>query len=79
MKTTWKSLSPTTKRIILISAVVDLALRITAIVDLRRRPAEQVNGPKWLWCGLLAVVNSVGLVPVVYFLRGRKANRMKIT
>jgi hypothetical protein len=78
MNKTWNSLSPATRRIIVIIGLADVALRIAAIADLRRRPAEQVNGPKWLWCGLLAVVNSVGLVPVTYFVRGRRAKPAEI-
>ena len=39
--------------------------------DLRHRSPEQVNGSKRLW-GLSALVNSAGLVPLSYFLFGRK-------
>lgn len=78
MSKTWKSLSPTTRRIIVITGVVDLALRIGAIADLRRRPSDQVNGPKWLWCGLLAVVNALGLLPLLYFVRGRRSRPTEI-
>jgi hypothetical protein len=38
-------------------------------VDLRRRPPDQVNGPKPLWVAI-SLVNFVG--PLAYFAFGRK-------
>ena len=43
-------------------AAVDLGLRTWALVDLRRRPAENVNGPKAAWAAGLSVVSSAGLL-----------------
>ena len=39
--------------------------------DLRRRPAEQIRGPRLLW-GATALVNTAGLAQVAYFLIGRR-------
>lgn len=50
-------------------------LKIAALVDLVRRPAEQVRGRKWVWAVAVVVVNSVGAVPLAYFLRGRRPRR----
>jgi hypothetical protein len=46
-----------------------MALTATALVDLVRRPAEKVRGPKWLW-GMLAAVQPVG--PIAYLVCGRR-------
>lgn len=49
-------------------ASVELALTATALVDLARRPAAQVRGPKALWA-LGCFVQPVG--PVAYLAVGR--------
>jgi hypothetical protein len=56
----------------MVGAAVDGGLRIAALVDLRRRPAEQLDGPKWAWATALAVLNSAGIAPLVYFRVGRR-------
>ena len=48
--------------------VIQLALMITALVDLVRR--EQTRGPKWVWALVIVLVNFIG--PIVYFVFGRK-------
>jgi hypothetical protein len=48
--------------------VIELALMITALVDLIRR--EQTRGPKWAWALVIVLVNFIG--PIVYFVIGRK-------
>jgi hypothetical protein len=72
-KTRWNDLSPRTRRLILVVAAVEGLLKVVALVDLKRRPASQVNGSKIGWAAAIALVNSVGLVPVLYFRRGRKS------
>jgi hypothetical protein len=54
-------------------ASLDVALRVWSLVDLAKRPAEDVHGPKWLWGVGLAVVNSAGMLPATYLLWGRRA------
>ena len=68
----WDELSPTRKKILIGVGVVDAGMRAWALVDLRRRPADQVNGPKPAWALALTVVNSAGVLPTVYLLFGRK-------
>ena len=53
-------------------AAVDLGLRTWALVDLRRRPAEDVKGPKAAWAAGLSVVSSAGLLPLTYLVFGRR-------
>ena len=67
----WSSLSPRTRKIIVAGAVVESALKTVALVDLKRRPASQIRGPKWAWLPGLTVVNSAGIIPLAYLFRGR--------
>ena len=50
--------------------VVQLILMIIALVDLSRREAERVRGPKWVWAIVSVVVATLG--PIVYLVFGRK-------
>ncbi len=67
-KKSWSELSPLQRRMITIGAVAEVVLTSVAAIDLVRRPAEQVRGPKLLWAPAL-VVQPVG--PVAYLLFGR--------
>ncbi|GAC56428.1 hypothetical protein GOHSU_06_00400 [Gordonia hirsuta DSM 44140 = NBRC 16056] len=72
LKTAWNQLTTGQKSAIIAVTAVDAGLRAWAGRDLAGRPAEQVAGPKWLWTLGLSVVNSVGVLPVIYLLRGRR-------
>ena len=65
----WDELSGPQKALILTAVSVELALTATALVDLVRRPREQVRGPKPLWALGLAV-QPVG--PIAYLALGRR-------
>jgi hypothetical protein len=52
-------------------AAVETALKIAMLVDLKRRPAMQVKGSKRVWAAS-AIVNSAGIIPVSYFVFGRR-------
>lgn len=67
----WSALSPRTRRIVVAVACMDALLRVAALVDLARRPAESVRGSKRRWIAALTLSNSAGAVPVAYFVRGR--------
>jgi hypothetical protein len=71
----WSDLSQGTRRVLAIAAVAEGILKLVALVDLKRRPASQVRGPKWLWATVLAVVGSAGVLPVSYFVFGRRQPR----
>jgi hypothetical protein len=65
-------LSPRTRKLIITAGVAEAGLKAAALLDIRRRPASQVRGPKWLWVGALALVGSFGALPLSYFAFGRR-------
>lgn len=48
---------------------VQVCAQIVALIDLVRRPAALVNGPKLLWAAVILLGNLLG--PVLYFVVGR--------
>jgi hypothetical protein len=71
-KRRWSDLSEGNRRLLLIGAAVEGVLKIIALVDLKSRPAAQVRGRKWVWGTGITLANSVGVVPLAYFLFGRR-------
>ena len=69
----WSDLSQRSRRVLVGAGVAEGILKIAALVDLKRRPAEQIRGSKWAWATAIVLVNSMGAVPVAYFLLGRQA------
>ena len=57
--------------------VVELVLLVSALVSLVRRPAEALNGPRWLWVVVIVFINTIG--PIVYFLFGRKPQQVDVS
>ena len=52
-------------------AVVQITLDVIALLDLYRRPTEQVVlGNKWIWVVIVLLVNTVGAI--LYLVAGRK-------
>ncbi|TPG17819.1 DUF5652 family protein [Pedococcus bigeumensis] len=72
MRKKWSDLSPGARRAIGSVAVLEGVFKAVALVDLARRPAAQVRGSKVAWATAITVVNSAGVVPLAYFLRGRR-------
>lgn len=68
----WGDLSLRTRRLIIAGAAGEGLLKVAALIDIKRRPASQIRGPKWLWAALLAVVGSAGILPISYFILGRR-------
>ena len=68
----WDELPPARKRLLITVGVIDAGMRAWALVDLKNRPADEVNGSKAAWALGLAVVNSAGLLPAAYLLFGRR-------
>ena len=71
-KLQWQDLSPATRRFIVVAGTADAALKIAALVDLARRPGDQVRGSKVRWAAAIVLINSVGIVPISYFVHGRQ-------
>lgn len=65
----WHDLTDTQKIAILLLSILQIALLIAALWDIRRRPADEIKGSKSLWT-MAAFVNFIG--PIVYFTIGRK-------
>lgn len=68
-KKSWAELSGPERVSVVVMAAIQLGLAIVAWVDLAKRPAEKVNGPKVAWAFAIAV-NYVG--PIAYFIKGRR-------
>lgn len=73
-KRRWSDLSERTRTLIVVAAVIEGILKIMALIDLKRRPANEIRGSKAKWAVAVVLINSVGAVPVAYFLRGRRAS-----
>src|SRR5258708_33123161 len=65
----WAELSDRQRTLPLGAAAAELSLKIAALIDIKRRPAEQIRGPKALWRAAM-VANLLG--PASYFAVGRQ-------
>ena len=68
-KKKWSERSTRSRALIVVTGVVEVVLLAATLIDLRRRPAEQIKGPKPMWTAL-AFVNILG--PISYFTFGRR-------
>src|SRR5436190_11834571 len=71
-KRRWSELGEGQRRAIKTVAVIEGILKLAALIDIVRRPADQIRGSKWGWATSVIVVNSAGVVPISYFLFGRR-------
>jgi hypothetical protein len=71
----WRDLSEHNRRLLIAAAVAEGILKVAALIDIKRRPASQIRGPKWVWAAMVAVVSSAGVVPLSYFVVGRRQPR----
>jgi hypothetical protein len=67
----WQDLSPRTRRLLIAGAGVEGILKVAALIDMKRRPADQIRGSKWVW-GPAMIINSAGAIPIAYFAVGRR-------
>ncbi len=65
----WAELSDRQRALLVGAAAAELSLKIAALIDIKRRPAERIRGPKALWRAAM-VINLIG--PLSYFAFGRK-------
>jgi len=68
----WSELDPRVRQAIIAGAAFDAGLKTAALIDLAQQPRASVRGPKAAWAVALATVNSAGILPIVYLLRGRR-------
>lgn len=68
-KKQWSELSGPAKVGSVVMGLIQVGLLVAALVDIYRRPAEEINGSKAMWTGI-AFINYVG--PIAYFIKGRK-------
>jgi hypothetical protein len=67
----WRNRTGKQRLRIILQAGIQLGLLVAALYDLRKRPADQIRGPKRIWA-LVCGVNYLGLGPIAYFLIGRR-------
>lgn len=65
----WADLSPRQRSLLGAAATAQFTLLAAALIDIRRRPNDQIKGSKRLWTAL-SFVNFAG--PISYFIFGRK-------
>jgi hypothetical protein len=68
-KRSWSDLSRNERAGVVGVGVVQVSLLGAALVDIARRPADQVKGPKAAWAAA-SFINFVG--PISYFAFGRR-------
>jgi bacteriorhodopsin len=71
-KKKWSQRSRRSRRLIVATGVVEVVLLMATLIDIKRRPANRIKGPKRLWTAL-AFINIVG--PIAYFTFGRRRQR----
>lgn len=71
-KKRWSALDPRARQAVLLGGAFEAGLKVAALIDLARRPASGVRGSKAAWAVALVGLNSAGVLPVVYLLRGRR-------
>jgi hypothetical protein len=74
MSKRWQDLSGRQRKLLLAAGVVETALKVVMLLDLKRRQDTQVRGSRRLWA-LSAVLNTAGIIPLAYFLVGRRPDR----
>ena len=71
----WSDLSERNRRLLIAVAVAEGILKLVALIDIKRRPASQIRGPKWLWASVVTIVSSAGVIPLSYFVFGRRQDQ----
>jgi hypothetical protein len=54
------------------AGVIEGVLKLAALIDLARRPSDEVRGSKAGWAAAVTLINSLGAVPLAYFACGRR-------
>jgi hypothetical protein len=67
----WQDMTGRQRQLLVVVGLVETALKVAMLLDLRRRTDTQVRGSRRLWA-LSALTNSAGIIPLAYFLVGRR-------
>jgi hypothetical protein len=67
----WSDLSGWQRGLIVAVGSIEGLLKIAMLVDLRRRPADAVRGPKVAWAAT-SLLGTGGLAQIAYFVFGRR-------
>jgi hypothetical protein len=70
--TRWTELDPRIRQAIMVGGAFEAGLKVAALIDLSQRSSAEVHGSKRRWAAAIVFINSAGLVPVLYFRRGRR-------
>jgi hypothetical protein len=65
----WSERSGRSRTLLVAAGVVEVALLVATLIDIKRRPADQIKGSKRMWSAI-AFINIVG--PISYFVFGRR-------
>ena len=68
----WSDLSERSRRLIIATAIGEAILKAAVLIDIRRRPASQIRGPKGMWIVVAVILNSAGVGSLSYFAFGRR-------
>src|SRR5271155_2217167 len=68
----WSDLSDRNRKLIIAATIGEAILKTAVLIDIRRRPANQIRGSKRMWIIAAVVVNSAGVGPLSYFAFGRR-------
>jgi hypothetical protein len=67
----WNELDPRLRKLIVVGGAAEGLLKLFALIDIKRRPKEQIRGRKAVWVSAM-LMNSAGVIPVSYFIWGRR-------
>lgn len=68
MKEKWSEMHGWKKVFVVVMGIIQIALLAAALLDIRKRPAEDIRGNKKIWT-LVSFINFIG--PILYFKYGR--------
>lgn len=72
-KKRWSDLDPRVRQAIMLGGAFEAGLKVAALIDLAQRPRCALRGSKSAWACALALVNSGGVLPIIYLLRARRS------
>jgi len=58
--------------LVVVASAIEGVLKIAALIDLTRRPSNEIRGSKAAWAAAVSLINSLGAVPIAYFAWGRR-------